>query len=203
MRELKQLNFGINRDQCGASSAQCQDSERRGMREPPPVVTFQKGWQIERVQRLTRIFRCVDRGLARGKRMHKMLVNHAWRWRDRHYKTDPARRIHFRYSTLVRLYYTWRAGGKTPAALALRYRRANWKATRGQVVELSKLCLAPETVSFSAAYRRLKAPGVTESAYRYATPTRLRAALAALLAHRRHEQVLERAARRLLKELAE
>jgi hypothetical protein len=71
-----------------------------------------------------------------------------------------------------------------------------------QVAELATLCLAPETRSFSEAYRKLVAPGATESAYRYATPVRLRAALAKLLAHRRREQALERAARQLLGELS-
>jgi hypothetical protein len=99
------------------------------------------------------------------------------------------------------LWYRWKKGGRTPAALALRYRRGNKNASIGQVVKLAELCLAPETMSFSQAYRELTAPGADEAAYRYATPVRLRAAVAALLAHRRHESVLERAGRKLLKEL--
>jgi hypothetical protein len=131
-----------------------------------------------------------------------MLVNHAWRWKGRCYSSDPARSIRFRYSTLRRLYYDWVNGGRVPEALALRYWRGNRKTSMGQVTELATLCLAPETRSFSAAYRKLVAPGMTESAYRYAMPARLRAALAKLLAHRRHEQALERAARQLLGELS-
>jgi hypothetical protein len=130
-----------------------------------------------------------------------MIVLHAWRWRGRCYKCDPKRAIRFRYSTLLRLYYDWCNGGRTPETLALHYWRGNRKASIGQVVKLLELCLAPETRSFSAAYRKLIAPGATESAYRHATPAPLRAALAALLAHRRHEQVLERAARQLLEGL--
>jgi hypothetical protein len=131
-----------------------------------------------------------------------MLVRFAWVWKDRNYTSDPSRRIRFSYGTLKGLWYRWKQGGKTPAALALRYRRGNQNASIGQVVKLAELCLAPETRSFSAGYRRLTAPGADESAYRYATPARLRVALAELLAHRRHQQVLERAARKLLKELA-
>jgi hypothetical protein len=130
-----------------------------------------------------------------------MLVRFTWIWKDRHYACDPSRRIRFGYSTLHRLYCSWKNGGSTPTALALHYWCWKRKASMGQVVELSKLCLASQTRSFREAYRKLKAPGATESAYRYATPARLRVALAALLAHRRHEQVLERAARRLLEEL--
>jgi hypothetical protein len=169
------------------------------MREPPPVVTF--GWRRERVQRLSRICRCLDRGLAAGKRLRRMVRFHAWRWRGRHFKCDPTRAIHFKASTIRRVYRMWRKGGRTPAALALRYRCGNQKVSTSQVVELSKTCLAPETKSFSQAYRKLKAPGATESAFRYATPAPLRAALAALLAHRRRGQALERDARRILEGL--
>ena len=179
--------------------------DEREERIPPPAPFFSpRGWQRERIQRAARICRCIERGQVGGKRtIHKMLVRFAWIWKDRHYTCDPTRRIRFSYPTLRRLYYAWKNGGRNPDALALWYWRGNRRASMCQVLKLATFCLEAETMSFSAAYRRLKAPGVTESAYRYATPTRLRAALAALLAHRRHEQVLERAARRLLKELAE
>ncbi len=123
-------------------------------------------------------------------------------WKARHYKCDPARPIRFRFTTLRRLYYPWRDSGRTPDALALHYWRGNRKASISQVVELSKLCLAPETKSLSAAYRTLKSPIATHWAYRKAMPSRLKAALAALLAHRRRGLALERAARRLLEGLA-
>jgi hypothetical protein len=152
--------------------------------------------------RLARICFCLERGQAAGKRLRKMARLHAWRWRGRHYKASPSQAIHFRASTILRVYRLWRKGGRTPAALALHYWRANRKASMGQVIELSKLCLAPDTKSFSAAYRKLATPGATHWAFRVATPARLRVALAALLAHRRHEQVLERAARRILAEVA-
>src|ERR1039458_3380214 len=181
-------------------ASSCSPAACRAGESPLTRATISSNWQRERVQRLTRIFRCIDRGLARGKRLNKMLVKHAWRWRARHYKANPAQAIHFRKSTLLRLYYAWRDGGKTPDALALHYWRGNRKASMGQVIELSRFCLAPEIKSFSAAYRKLATPGATESAYRHATPARLRAAVAAVLAHRRHDRALERAARRLLTE---
>ena len=96
----------------------------------------------------------------------------------------------------------WQNGGRTPAALALHYWRGKRKATMAQVTELAELCVTPDAMSFSQAFRALKVPGATESAYRYATPKRLRVALAALLAHRRQGQVLERLARQRLQEVA-
>ena len=175
---------------------------RAGGSIPPPAQLISTGgWQRERIQRATRICRCIERGQAGGKRtVHKMLVSFAWVWKDRCYSCEPSRRIRFGYGTLRRLYYSWKNGGSTPDALALHYWRGNRKASMGQVLELANLCLLPETKSFSAAYRKLATPGATHWAFRVATPARLRAALAALLAHRRREQVLERVARNLLKE---
>ena len=170
---------------------------------PSGASLFPKGWQRERMQRLARICRCLDRGQTAGKRLRRMVRFHAWRWRGRHYKAAPSRPIRFNAGTILRIYYAWRKGGRTPAALALHYWRGNRRASRCQVIELSKLCLLPETKSFSAAYRRLATPGAAESAYRRAMSARLQAALAALLAHHRHEQVLERTVRRILEGLAQ
>lgn len=174
----------------------------RNARAVPSRAAISKRCHRERAQRLGRICRCLERGRASGKTLHKMLVKHAWRWRGRFYKADPARPIRFTAGTILRVYYAWRDGGRTPDALALHYRRGCRKASMGQVIELSKLCLAPETKSFSEAYRKLPAPAVTESAYRYATPARLRGALAALLAHRRRGHALVRTTKQLLEGIA-
>ena len=50
-------------------------------------------WQRERVRRLARICRCLDQGLANGKRLHEMLVWFAWTWKARTYqKCDPSQK---------------------------------------------------------------------------------------------------------------
>jgi hypothetical protein len=95
-------------------------------------------------------------------------------------------------------YYRRLPGGRTVEALKNKWRSANQKVSPNQVVELIRLCLASDTRSFSSAYRKLASPGATASAFRYATPLPLRTAVAKLLAHRRHEQVLLRNARRFL-----
>jgi hypothetical protein len=152
----------------------------------------------ERISRSARICWCIERGRAKGKRLHKMFILHAWRWRARHFTSDPARPIHFSYGTLRGLYYHWRKNGRSPAALALRVRRRNPKVSASGVGQLLKLCLASGTQSYSAAYRKLKAPGETLGAYRYGTPAELRMPFSALLRHRRREAFLVRAAQRRL-----
>jgi hypothetical protein len=202
MQNTQTNNFGNQATMCPTSSDRGHDSERRGgAGASSPATSFLKGWQRERIQRLARICRCIDRGRQQGKRLRKIVILHAWRWRGRHYKSDPKRPIRFKASTILRTYYAWRNGGRTPATLALGYWRGNRRASGCQVVELSKLCLAADTKSFSAAYRSLKSPGATESAYRRAMPARVRIALANLHDHRRHGESLERAARKLLGEV--
>ena len=165
-------------------------------------ILSSRRWQLERDNLVARICRCLVRGQVAGRPLHKMVVRFVWKWNGHPYKCDPERVIRLQYGTLKGLFYRYKNGGRTPSAIALRYHRGNQKALLRQVIELSTLCLAPEIKSFSAAYRKLASPDATESAYRYATPVRLRTAVAALLAHRRHEQVLEGVARRALEELA-
>ena len=134
-------------------------------------------WQRERIQRLCRIFRCVDGRIARGQTMHKALVWFAWRWKNRSYKHAPGQRIHFGYGTLRALYSRWKASGRRPDSLIQHYR------VRGQGVGLATVraqaeaALAPGCQSFRAAFKCLKQPLGSESAYRYATPEPLRRAL--------------------------
>jgi len=175
----------------------------RADRIPPRAhFIFPKGWQGEALRMRTRICRCMDQGRAQGKPLRKMVRFHAWRWSGRHYKADPFQPILFKASTILRIFRMWRKGGRTPAALAFHYWGGNRKASMGQVIELSKVLLASETRSFSAACRTLKAPSATHWAYRKAMPPRLKAALAALLAHRRRGHALEPTARKLLEEVA-
>lgn len=145
-----------------------------------------RGWQRERVQRLARIFRCVDRGQAAGKRLHEMQVWFAWRWKGRHFKSDPARRIRFGRGTLEHLYRRWKASGGNPAALALNY-RAPVKLRPGLAVEFARACLSSDVRSFTEAHGRLPRPVATWFAYRLSLPPMLRQRVVGLFAARRLE----------------
>ena len=166
---------------------------------------FRKGWTVEdeRAHRVARMFTAIDKSLPGSKRtMHGAFGRSAWKWNGQPYTCDPSRRMHLAEGTLRHLYYNrWLPGGRTVAALKRRWWSGNQKVSPSQVLELCELCLAPGTVSFSAAYRKLPAKAAKEAGFRYAIPARLRAALAALLAHRRRERVLERTARKYLEVL--
>jgi hypothetical protein len=142
------------------------------------------GWQRERVQRLARIFRCMDRGQAEGRRMHEMVVWFTWRWKRRLYKNDPSRSIRFGYGTLKRLYRRWKASGGNPAALALNY-RAPVKVRQGLAVEFARICVNSDVRSFTEAHGRLPRPVATWFAYRLSLPPMMLRQVVALFAARR------------------
>lgn len=167
-------------------------------RDNPPQGTgtlSRKSWQQERIRRLARICRCIDRGRANGKRIHEELVWFAWRWRNRCYKADPSRKIRFGYGTLRRTYYRWKHSGGDPQALKLAYwsqpSRAPlaWADTQ-KLVRASLRCNAR---SLRAAYLAIEDPlGRTCDAWRHALPREIRKTLVELYRTRRHAAIIER-----------
>lgn len=161
----------------------------------PRVHFLSTTWQTERERRLLRIFRCLDRGLALGKALHPMLVKHAWRWRGRRYRSQHGHPIRFSVSTLDRLYRVWCAGGRTPAALALRY-RAPVKIHPRDALKFSRVCINSPVSSFEEAYGRLpNRPRGTWFAYRLALPEGLRRQMVRLFSARRLLDFRQRKAR--------
>jgi hypothetical protein len=157
-------------------------------------------WQRERILRLARIFRCVEQGRKSGKRLHRQLVRFARRWNGKRYNSDSARSMHLTYPTLVRLYYLWRAGGKS--ALETRYHGPKRKIGSADLRTLLELCLRPDISGFSAAYRQLPAPLAGESSYRRAVRIVDGGMTTRLFFQRRKVASTERVARRLLAGLA-
>ncbi len=82
----------------------------------------QSAWQTERANRLHRKFLSVDEAIARGQTFKQAVRHFQWFWRNRTYRSDHARKVHFGFGTLRRLWLQWRKGGRTPEALRLKYR---------------------------------------------------------------------------------
>ena len=159
-------------------------------------------WQRERLQRLSRICRCLDRGRAAGKRLGRMLRLHAWRWKDRNYTSDSGRRIQFSRVTLGRVYRCWRASGGDPAALALHY-VAPVKIHKTQVQDFARACINSGARSFAEAYGRLPMPKATVYAYRLKLGPKLLRRVVKLFSARRLEAVRTRLARAAVNSFAE
>jgi hypothetical protein len=150
-----------------------------------PRVQFSSApWQRERVQRLARISRCLDRGCAAGKPLRKMLVRFAWKWNGRRYKGEPARRMRLAKATLRYLYRRWKASGGNPAALALNY-RAPVKVRKGHALDFARVCVNSDVQSFTEAHGRLPRSRATWFAYRLALPAGLRQRVVRLFSARR------------------
>jgi hypothetical protein len=113
-----------------------------------------------------------------------MLRFHAWRWKRRHYSSDPGRPIQFGRGTLARLYRRWRASGGNPDCLALRY-RAPVKIRKGHALDFARVCINSGVRSFAEAYGRLPRPVATWSAYWYALRPTLRHRIIRVFAARR------------------
>ena len=160
-----------------------------------PRVQFSSApWQRERVQRLARISRCLDRGRAKGKRLHEMLVWFAWKWKGRRYISEPGRRIQFSCGTLNRLYLRWRVSGGKTAALANRY-RPPVKLRKSHVLDFARSCINTPSRSFAEAYGRLPRPRATVFAYRLHLGPKLLRRITRLFAARRTVDVRCRWAR--------
>ena len=153
------------------------------------------------MQRLGRTYRAVDKGLAAGKRLCKMLRLHAWRWNGRRYTSEPARPVQFSYGTLMRMYGRWRASGGNPEALALRW-RPPVKVRKGHALDFARVCINSPARSFPEAFGRLSRSRATIYAYRLALGAKLLRRIVRLFSARRLVDCRTRKARATLNNLA-
>jgi hypothetical protein len=157
-------------------------------------------WQQERSARLHRIFLRAEARIAQGTKITKAFRMLAW-WhgsRVRYYRCDRSHKMHFTRSTLIREFYRWRKGGRTEAALLLRYRSGKARLPDDQVAAFQRLCLAPGFCSLQAVHAALPDPAGTVSAFRHYLAPRLRSRITRLFAQRRKTLAAEKAARREL-----
>lgn len=159
-------------------------------------------WQRERIQRLARICRALDKGRAAGKRLRGMFRFHVWRWKARCYTSAPLRRVQFSYATLNRAYYRWRASGGNPQALAHRW-RPPVKLRKGQVLDFARACINSDVRSLFEAYGRLPRPRATVFAYRIRLKPKLLLRIVRLFAARRLVECRARNARAALNALSQ
>lgn len=149
------------------------------------AVSFPSPWQTERTRRVHRICGCIERRLARGQTLEQSVAYFVWYHAHSVYHCDPARPFRLSRKTLVRLFYQWKKGGRTPQAIALHYRPARAKLSQPKLSRFVQSCLASGTGSYRAAFTRLKKPAATVSAYQKALPRSARAALTELFAAER------------------
>jgi hypothetical protein len=160
------------------------------------------GWKREDANRLHRLFSHAEQRIDRGQTLSQAFKQTAWYYlrKPRFYRSDRDRRVRLKRGTLIRRWYVWKKGGRTPEAVALRYRPLNKRISSDQVIELAKICVASDVPSLRVACQRLSAPAGTPHAFRDTLPTKLRRSIAALLAARRAVLKSERQARRAMEQ---
>ena len=80
-------------------------------------------WQRERALRNNRICRAIHKARKRGKTFKRALRWPVWAWKKKPvFRCDRSRRVRLARSTILRLYYSWLAGGQSPQVFALHYR---------------------------------------------------------------------------------
>ena len=168
----------------------------------PGVHFSSAAWQQERVQRLARICRALEKGRAAGKRLRRMFRLHVWRWKGRHYTSAPDRPVQFSYASLQRAYYRWRASGGNPQALAHRW-RSPVKLRKGHVLDFARVCINSGVRSFPEAFGRLPKPRATVFAYRLELKPQLLGRIVGLFAARRLVESRARRARAILNAVAQ
>jgi len=158
-------------------------------------------WQRERSRKLDRMFRCIEGRIQRGQTIRRSVRLFAWFHKNRMYRCEPTRRFRVSRKSLIRLFYKWRASGKTPECLLIKYRLSTSLISRGKIFELARICVESGTTSFLTGYRKLSEPIRTVDAYNHATPAPLRAALVKLHGQRRLALKVERDTARLLQQM--
>jgi hypothetical protein len=158
-------------------------------------------WIRERAARLNRICVCLDKGRAEGKTIRRMLRLHVWRWKGRHYTSAPARPIRFSCVTLGRVYRYWRANGRNPDSLVIRY-RPPIKLRKSHALRFAGVCINSDARSFADAYGKMPRPRATVCAYRLAFRPKLLRRVVRLFAARRLVDCRARAARAVVNNFA-
>jgi hypothetical protein len=107
----------------------------------------------ERAVRLHRICKAIERRRAQGVGVRKAVVQPAWFWRERHYRTAPRIKCRFARSTLVALYYQWRGSGQSPDCFVLHYAERLAPVTPDELRRFIRACAQAGTVSVRQAGR--------------------------------------------------
>ena len=197
MHKPNQLNnFGTNPRLGGAPqrTPQGENSELRGMREPPPVVTFPLPGERERAERLHRICRAIERRRAGGMLVRKAVQYHSWFCKHNPYRTAPHIKARFSSATLVVLYYHWRRSGKSPDCFELHYVTRLAPVTPKQMRRFVRACGNFGTVSFSQAARLAGLNRALACRILSRLPSALAGQIKGIFKERRREELEARAA---------
>ncbi len=157
-----------------------------GVRRCAPADNLVSAWHLERARKVNLICGCIARRMARGQTLESAVTYFVWAHAYSFYRCEPSRPFRLSRKTLVRLFYQWKNGGRTPQALTLRYRPARAKLSETKLARFVNACLQPAICSYAAAHKRTRVSQPGLSAFQKALPAPIRAAISKLFYQRRH-----------------
>lgn len=164
----------------------------------PARALFLSKWQSEQAARFHRLFSRIDSALAQGGKLTKLLRAKAEYYRHgRRYRCDQGRIFKAPYGTLVRKYYAWRAGGRSPQALLPRYIPGKSRVPEAQIRDFARCCVAPGVRSMAAAFRSMAEPGATYSCFMKRLPPAKHRRIRAIFHVRRDAHAAEQRANKM------
>lgn len=124
---------------------------------PPGVSAIFSPWMIEHSNTVHRICSCMQARLDAGQRLEPVLRLFARRWNGKAFRSAPGRRIRLSRATLIRYLYLWRAGGRTPDSVKLKFRlpRISKQERSRRASGLLEASANTEVKTFAGAFARI------------------------------------------------
>jgi hypothetical protein len=182
-----------------AKGLRAAESARHGAPDSAPAAALLKGWKKEDALRMHRLFLGVASRISQGQTLRRAFKGPAW-WfsKPRFYRCAPSRRMRLTRGTLLRRFYAWKRGGRTPDGVALKYRSGLAKIEVAHVQKFALACLGAGICSLREAQATLKSPVASVHGFRHSLPIKQREAIIQMLAARRTAIRLEKRTRKLL-----
>lgn len=193
---------------CAALEQKLPPAPQTDASSSPALLSGRPTWMRERARILQRICESVEDRRARGMSLHKALRRPAWAWKSKTYKSGKPVRL--TEGTLARLYYAWRANGRTPEAFALGYKFTRKPISAALATAFIKANAREGVTSMQAAFSELcrthtdseALKGISERMLVESLSPELRAALCQAHWERRKRASQERKLGRQLEALA-
>ena len=200
MHSPKQLNnFGTHPALGGAPqrTPQGENSEQRGMWEPPALITFPLPWFREDAEGLHRLFMRAEILREQGLSLNKALRH---RWHGPRFHSAHRVKVRRNLPGLRARYYRWQRGGRTPECIAVRFISKLPPVPPETVRAFVAACAVAGVSHFSQAFRLTDSKGLSYRRVCSALPDQVLRAIRETFKARRLAEI---EARKLVKQFRE
>jgi len=122
--------------------------------QTPPLAAVLTPRQREREQRLHRVCLAIELRRKKGASVVPCCKAFSKRWNGKPLRSEPGRLLRLSAKTLIRVYYQWRKGGKSPRSIRLRYGLSHTPTvSSAQLRSFIKILFSKGTRSAAHAYK--------------------------------------------------